>query len=159
MMRFQAGRCVAALAPLFLLAACAGEPSATQMLNSRMSARLAPEIEAGQIAVAPLPAGSQIAISDETLFAPGSGKLDDRGQRTLTYLIQALLEPSILTIQVNDASDSLSGARAAAVMDYFTYHRLGAQVLPSTDAPGTVPVGPVGTPVQGTTITVSVVPG
>jgi hypothetical protein len=161
MMRFQAGPALAMLAPLFLVAACSGEPSSPHMLTSRMQARLSPEVESGQVAVQPLPAGTQVAISEQSLFAPGSAVLDDKGRNVLTYVVQALLEPSILSIQVADSSDSLQGARAAAVMQYFQDHQIGAQFVPTPmqDATQAVPVGAVGTPVQGLTITVSVVAG
>jgi len=156
MMRFQARRLVALLAPLFVVAACSWEPSSPQMLNDRMQARLAPEIAAGQVAVQPLAAGTQVAIPEQSLFSPGSAQLSDKGRSILTYVIQALLEPTMLTIQVADASDSLQGARAAAVAQYFRDHSLGQQLQPTVI--GTeVPVGPAGTPVQGMTITVNVV--
>ena len=158
-MRFQGGRCAALLAPLFLVAACASEPSAPQMQSIRMQARLTPEIQSGKLAVQPLPNGTQIVIPEQALFAPGSATLDTSGQDVLTYVVQALLEPTIITIQVADASDSLQGARAQAVADYFRYHRLSQQVLPPTIGSQPVAVGAPGTAVQGMTITVNVMPG
>jgi hypothetical protein len=92
------------------------------------------------------------------LFPAGSAQLDDRGRLVLTHVIQALIEPSLVTIAVADASDSLQGARAQAVSDYFRDHMLGQQLVPG-QAPAVVPVGAVGTPGQGATITVNVVSG
>jgi hypothetical protein len=157
MMRFQAGRSLAMLAPLVLLAACATEPSAPVAQNDRMEARLAPEIAGGQLSVLPLADGTQVAIPDQALFQPGSAKLSDKGRFTLTYVIQALLEPSILTIGVADASDSLQVARAKTVADYFSGHSLGPQLLPIDAPPPVVPVGPAGTPLQGVSVTVNII--
>jgi hypothetical protein len=151
-------RPLAALAPLLLFAACAGEPSSPVMQNDRMSARLAPEITAGTVSVQPQPAGTQVAIPDQSLFSPGSGLLNDHGRMVLTYVVQALLEPTLLTIGVGDASDGPQGARTASVADYIHEHAPGAQIAPVM-VPGAVPVGAVGTPVPGTTITVSVAGG
>jgi hypothetical protein len=157
MMRFQAGRFVAAVAPLVLLAACASEPPATVVQNDRMQARLAPEIAGSQLSVSPLPGGTQVAIPDQALFQPGSAKLSDKGRFVLTYVIQALLEPKILSIGVADASDSLQVARAQTVADYFSGHSLGPQLQPLDAPPPVVPVGPAGTPLQGVSVTVNVV--
>ncbi len=157
MMRFQAGRAAVLLAPLFLVAACAGAPTATQDLNGRLTARLAPEIQAGQVAVHPLADGSQVAIPEDSLFPPGSARLDDKGRSVLTYFIQALLEPTILTIQVADASNSLEGARAQAIIDFLRQNSLWSRVQAGS-APTSVQVGAVGTPIQGVTITVNVLP-
>ena len=157
MLRFPAGP-LAVLAPLVLLAACGYDPGPVVTQNSRTDARLAPEIASGQIAVQPLVNGTQIAIPDDMLFAPGRTELDEKGRIVLTYVIQSLIEPTLLTIGVGDASDTLHGARAQAVADYFRYHSLGPQLVP-TAAPQVVPVGPAGTPVQGTMITLNVVSG
>jgi hypothetical protein len=126
--------------------------------NSRADARLAPEIASGQVVVQPLLGGTQIAIPDDMLFAPGRTQLDDRGRRVLTYVIQSLIEPTFLTIGVADASDGLQGARTQSVMDYFRNHSLGSEIVP-TETPAVVPVGAAGTPVQGTVITLNVVSG
>ncbi len=149
---------VAAIAPLVLLAACATEPPAPVTQNFRMENRLSPEIAAGKVTVQPTLAGTEVVIPEDTLFAPGSARLSDSGTAMLTYVVQAMLEPTILSIGVADPSDSLQGARVRAVQDYFTLHRLGASLQP-TDAPVVVPVGPAGTPVPGLTITVGVVAG
>jgi flagellar motor protein MotB len=159
MTRFQAGRIVAVLAPLFLVVACSTEPSPTQTLNLRMQARLAPEIADGKVVVQPVPGGTQVAITEDSLFPVGGTQLDTRGQRVLTYFIQALLEPSILQIGVAGAPDTLQGARAQAVSQYLRDHSLGTELVP-TDASAAVPVGPIGTPLPpGTVITVNIVSG
>jgi hypothetical protein len=132
---------------------------APETQNDRMQARLAPEIASGAVVVQQTPAGTLVSIPDSTLFAPGSGVLSAEGTRVLTYVIQALLEPTLLTIQVGDASDGPQGARAAAVADYFRDHSLANQLLPVVLPTAPVAVGAAGTPLQGTTIAVSVVSG
>jgi hypothetical protein len=158
MMRIPTGRFVAAIAPLVLLAACAAEPPPAVVQNNRMQNRLAPEIAANKLAVQPTAAGTQVIIPEDSLFTYGSANLSPSGTAIMTYVTQALLEPSILSIGVADPSDSLQGARVRAVQDYFQYHRLGSSLQP-TDAPSVVPIGPTGTPVPGLTITVNVVSG
>ncbi len=158
MKRFQAARLAAVLAPLGVIAACSTDPGPAMTQNSRMDARLAPEIASGQVAVQPLLNGTQIAIPDSMLFSPGATQLDNQGRLVLTHVIQALIEPTLVTIGVADASDGLQGGRAQSVMDYFRNHSLGQQVVPAETAP-VVPVGPTGTPLQGTTITVNVIAG
>jgi flagellar motor protein MotB len=153
MPRFPAARIAAALAPLCLFAACADTPP-VQTLNDRMSARLAPEIQSGKVAVQPLADGTQVAITDDLLFPPGSAQLDAAGQRELTYVIQALLQPAILTVTMANQSDSLSGARAAAVQRYFREH-----LLYPAPQPAYLPVGSAGVPPQGSMITVRIVSG
>jgi hypothetical protein len=155
---FRATRFAAVLVPIVAVAACSSDPAPAVVQNSRMDARLAPEIAAGQIAVQPLPDGAQVAIPDDMLFAPGRTQLDDKGRLVLTHVIQALIEPTMITIGVADASDGLQGGRTQSVLDYFRDHALGQQVAP-VESPPVVPVGAPGTPLQGTTITINVIPG
>jgi hypothetical protein len=155
---FRAGRFAAMLAPIALVAACSQDPAPAAVQSGRMDARLAPEIAAGQVAVQPLPNGTQVVIPDEMLFAPGRTQLDPKGTLVLTHVIQALIEPTMVTIGVADASDGLQGGRTQSVLDYFRNHALGQQVAPM-EAPPVVSVGPAGTPLQGTTITVNVISG
>jgi hypothetical protein len=155
---FRAGFFTAMLAPIALVVACSSDPAPVAVQSGRMDARLAPEIAAGQVAVQPLPNGTQVVIPDEMLFAPGRTQLDPKGTLVLTHVIQALIEPTMITIGVADASDGLQGGRTQSVLDYFRNHALGQQVAPM-EAPPVVPVGPAGTPLQGTTITVNVISG
>jgi flagellar motor protein MotB len=158
MTRFRAGPLAAMLPALVLIAACSSEPSPVMTQNGRMDARLAPEIASGQVAVQPLASGTQIAIPDDMLFAPGRTQLDDKGRMVLTHVIQAMIEPTLLTIGVADASDTFQGLRAQAVADYFRGHSLGPQLVPAT-APQVVSVGAAGTSLPGSVITLTVVSG
>ena len=117
---FRAGRFAAMLAPIALVAACSQDPAPAAVQSGRMDARLAPEIAAGQVAVQPLPNGTQVVIPDEMLFAPGRTQLDPKGTLVLTHVIQALIEPTMVTIGVADASDGLQGGADA----------IGAGLLP-----------------------------
>lgn len=169
MKRIKAGRCAARLAPLvllgpLLLGGCvnSGLSYAPQTQDARMQARLWPEVQSGRVVVQAVPTGTQVSIPDQQLFAPGSARLTANGGRLLTYVVQALLEPTLLTIQVSDASDGPQGARTQAILDYFRNHQLGGQAvsaLPPEGQPAAVPVGAAGTPVQGTIITVNVASG
>jgi hypothetical protein len=153
MPRFRAAQLALAVLPLGLLAACAGG-SSVQTLNDRMSARLSPEIQTGQVSVQPLADGTQVTIQDGILFAPGSGLLAPQGQRELTYVTQALLQPAMLTVTTTNNADSLAGARAAAVQQFFTDH-----LLPPAPMPTYLPANTVGMTQQGSAVTITVQPG
>jgi flagellar motor protein MotB len=100
-----------------------------------------------------LPDGSQVVLVDQSLFAAGGAQLNDGGRYVLASVIEGLLEPRLLRIEVADAqgtSPYLQNARAQAVTQYFVDYGLA----PTLQPPAAQPVVPVGVPTQGTTITV-----
>ena len=156
-------------------AACAqtDQQIGTQNLNDRVQARLAPELQDGRVAVEPLSAGIRVTIPDDTLFAPGAVALSDKGRGVLTGVIQGLLDPSWQRVAIVDSPTSpvtLQGPRTRAVQQYFVDHGLAGLIgepAPEVQAQAGSPQAvaapadaqqPAATPVQGLTITVSVVP-
>jgi len=163
MIRFHPGRLALALSPAFLVAACASwcGPNTAQDLNNRMQVRLAQDIAAGRVALQPLPDGTRVILVDPTLFQGGGAELGDQGRATLGAVVQGLVAPRLLRIDVADGSSvpgGPPGPQAQAVAQFFEEHLLGREEQ-ALDPQSGVQSGPVGTAPQGLTITVSVVSG
>jgi hypothetical protein len=155
-MHFQPWRLSLLVAPLLVVAACA--PSSTQNLYDRMSARLAPDIEAGRATLQPLPSGVGVTLVGGTLFTPGRSDLSEAGRDVMTGVIQALLAPRLLRIEVETsaAPGTLQATRVQSVAQYLRQANLGAPIqlsLPTQgEPPGTVAAAP-----YEATITVNVI--
>jgi flagellar motor protein MotB len=156
MMRFQVGRRVALLFPMLFVVACScsGNNSVAN-LGQRMQVLLAPDIAAGRVGLEQLPDGARVTLPEQSLFPPGRGELDDKGRFLLASVIQGLLDPGILRIDVAEPAPSpayLQEPRAGAVRQFFVDYGLG-----STLQPAAVPQGSADTAPQVLTISVSVV--
>jgi hypothetical protein len=155
MMRFQTGRLVALFFPMLFVVACTSGNNSAANLGQRMQVLLAPDIAAGRVGLEQLPDGARVTLPEQSLFPPGRGELDDRGRFLLASVIQGLLDPGILRIDVAEPAPSpayLQGPRAAAVRQFFVDYGLG-----STLQPAAVPQGSVDTAPQDLTISVSIV--
>jgi hypothetical protein len=135
------------LVPLLLLAACAsGQQRTVRLLDQRMEARLAPEIAAGRAAVQQTPDGAQITLLDTTLFPNGPRSLDDQYPDVRAEVIEGLLDPALMRVEVADTSalpPYQRETRVRNVEDYFTANGLGSVLLPAAEPtpPGSVPNG------------------
>ena len=155
MMRFQTGRLVALLCPMLFVVACTSGNNSVANLGQRMQVLLAPDIAAGRVGLEQLPDGARVTIPEQSLFPPGRGELDDRGRFLLASVIQGLLDPGILRVDVAEPAPSpayLQGPRAGAVRQFFVDYGLG-----STLQPAAVPQGSGDTAPQDLTISVSIV--
>jgi hypothetical protein len=155
MMRFQTGRLVASFFPILFVAACTSGNNSVANLGQRMQVLLAPDIAAGRVGLEQLPDGARVTIPEQSLFPPGRGELDDRGRFLLASVIQGLLDPGILRVDVAEPAPSpayLQGPRAGAVRQFFVDYGLG-----STLQPAAVPQGSVDAAPQDLTISVSIV--
>jgi hypothetical protein len=155
MMRFQTGRLVALFFPMLLVVACTSGNNSAANLGQRMQVLLASDIAAGRVGLEQLPDGARVTLPEQSLFPPGRGELDDRGRFLLASVIQGLLDPGILRIDVAEPAPSpayLQGPRAGAVRQFFVDYGLG-----STLQPAAVPQGSVDTAPQDLTISVSIV--
>jgi hypothetical protein len=155
MMRFQTGRLVALFFPMLFVVACTSGNNSVTNLGQRMQVLLAPDIAAGRVGLEQLPDGARVTLPEQSLFPPGRGELDDRGRFLLASVIQGLLDPGILRIDVAEPAPSpayLQGPRAGAVRQFFVDYGLG-----STLQPAAVPQGSVDTAPQDLTISVSIV--
>ena len=141
------------------VAACSSTPSPGVIaddLNARLNERLASEIASGQAAVQPLPDGARVTLADGTVFSVGGVTLNDRGQYTVTSVIQALLAPTLLEIDVSGssaASMTVQDSQARAVSKFFVDYGIIATPVPSV-----MPQEPPGTGVPVLTITIRAIP-
>ncbi len=146
------------LCPL-LLTACAGSGNGrSQLLDGRLQERLTPEITAGGAAVQALPDGATVTLTDQSLFPSGGAQLDDSGRHVLASVIEGLLAPKILRIDLTQSSatpTTLQQARLQAVRQFFEDYMLGPALQPAD--PSQAP--PVAAASEGTTITVTIVSG
>jgi hypothetical protein len=157
MMRLQAGRLVALFVPMLFVVACTPGNNSVANLGQRMQVLLAPDIAAGRAGLEQLPDGARVTLPEQSLFPPGRSELDDRGRFLLASVIQGLLDPGILRIDVAEPAPSpayLQAPRAGAVRQFFVDYGLG-----STLQPAAVPQGSVDTAPQDLTISVSIVSG
>ena len=155
MMRFQTGRLVALLGPVLFVVACTSGNSSVANLGQRMQVLLAPDIAAGRVRLEQLPDGARVTLPEQSLFPPGRGELDDRGRFLLASVIQGLLDPGILRIDVAEPAPSpayLRGPRVLAVRQFFVDYGLGPTLQPAAVQQGSGDTAP-----QDLTISVSIV--
>jgi hypothetical protein len=121
---------------------------------------LAPAIASGEAGVQRLPDGARITLSDQVLFPPGSAVLTDHGRVLLTNLIEGLVAPPRLVIDVTDAARvpaSLLQARTIAVTQFLQDYELGPDLYYAALQP-TPPTGPNGAASSSVAVTVTVIP-
>jgi|ERR1700722_926016 hypothetical protein len=95
----------AALAALLLLAAC-GEPASPDVLNARVTARMAPDQPCNrQASVQYLPDGARISMPDSALFTIGRADLSACGQYAMSSAIEAMLDPGIMQVVIEPGGD------------------------------------------------------
>jgi hypothetical protein len=160
MMGCQTGRLVIVLCPMLFVVACASSGNrSVANLGQRMQILLGPDIAAGRVELDPLPDGARVTLPQQSLFPIGRSELDDNGRFLLASVIQGLLDPGILRIEIADAPGTpvgLQTAQARAVAQYFEDYGLGPTLQPAV-APQDLPPGSTGTPPPGLTITVNII--
>jgi hypothetical protein len=139
-------RHVALLTPLVLLAACgSGQQHSVRVLNQRLEAGLSTQIAAGRAVVQRTDSGAQVTLLDPSLFPNDARSLDDQFPDVRADVIEALLDPSLMQVQVSDSSGLPAyqqGIRVRNVRDYFTANGLGIVLVPPETAAATG--GPAG---------------
>ena len=132
-------RLAAMLAPLVLAAGCAGGSGGTvRQLDARMQERLAPQVATHQAGVQLLSNGTRIELAEQALFPPGSAVLDAQGQFILASVIQGLMAPRLMLIEITPAAGTrvdLREARVDAVRQYFGEYALGPEVQEAEQSP------------------------
>jgi len=117
------------VAQLVLLLGCASERS-PQDLSDRLQVQLSPEIASGSVTLERLQDGARVTLPDQTLFQTAGAELDEKGRYVLTSLVQALLAPALLQVDVAGPPGTpmpLQQARARAVTQFLQ----GIQVAPN----------------------------
>jgi hypothetical protein len=158
-MNRYAGHLAVLLGPLLLIAACGPSPQqrTTQLLDDRLQTQLAHQIAAGRAVVQQLPDGARVTLLDSSLFPNGPRALDDQFPDIRADVIEGLLDPTLMRVQVADTSTLPADQRETRVRNvetYFTANGLGSMLVSAEPGPnGTAPAvaGPA-----GLTITVSV---
>lgn len=141
------------LAMLLLLAGCA-DGRAPRNLGDRLQTELSPELASGGIVLQRLPDGARVTLADQTLFPTGGAELGAGGRFVLTSLVQALLAPPLLRVDVTGAAGEplpLQEARARAVTQFL--HDI--QVAPNLLFISLQEAVPDGAAPQATTVTVT----
>ena len=146
-MRFHPWRLGLLIAPLLVVAACCASYTgrSRQDLYGRMSVSLAPDIAAGRATLQPLPSGVGVTLVGGAVFTPGRSDLSEAGRDVMTSVIQALLDPRLMTIDVETwaAPGTLQAARVQSVAQYIRQANLGVPIQVSVPTQrerlGTVP--------------------
>jgi hypothetical protein len=147
-MYYQAWRFAIVLGPLLAVAACAsGEQHTTQLLNDRLQAELAGDVAAGNAALQPLPDGARVTLLSTSPFPfPDDQKaLDAKVPDIRSNVIEGLLDPSLMRVQVMDSAvltDRQRQARVLNVDQYFVAYGVGSTL--DTASPAAAPSGPAG---------------
>jgi hypothetical protein len=141
-------RQAAVLIPLILLTACgSGGPyqHSTQLLDRRLNASLAADVAAGRATVQPLPDGDLVTLLGPSSFPADAKALDDQTPDVRANVIEGLLDPSLMRVQVADTSTLPAyqrDARVRNVSQYFVANGLGPVLVPS--GPDAAPAGTAG---------------
>nr|WP_294514024.1 hypothetical protein [uncultured Rhodopila sp.] len=153
------GRLTGLLLPLLLLGACSwdhGQHRATELLNDRLQARLAPDIAAGSAALQPTQNGAVVTLLGNSEFTEKVDAQTGTYREVRASVVQGLLDPSLIHIAVADTSGLTAEQRATRVHNvtqYFKDNGLTLSLLPEGQAP-VVPSGAAAAPApQGVTIT------
>lgn len=147
------------VSPMLVVAGCTSfSGQATQNLGDRLQVQLRKDIAAGRVTLDRLPDGARVTLVEPALYPSGGTELDDKGRSVLTNVIEALLDPRLLRIEVADsppATASVQAARVQGVTQYFKDANLGSTLEPSAPPQGGPPdsAGPAS---QGLTITVTI---
>ncbi len=147
------------VAPMLAFAGCVSFfGQATQNLGDRLQVQLTKDIAAGRVTLDRLPDGARVTLLEPALYPGGGSELDDTGRGVLNNVIEALLDPRLLRIEVAGsppAAASVQAARVQGVTQYFKDADLGSALEPSAPPQGGTPDS-AGTASQGLTITVTI---
>jgi hypothetical protein len=134
------------LGPLLAVAACGSGPRhTTRLLDQRLQDRLGPDIAAGNATFQTLPDGARVTIRSTSLFPNDVKVLDGQSPDIRSSIIEGLLDPSLMRVQVADTAalpDQQRGVRIRNVNQYFVDYGLGPVL--DTTPPEYAPSGPAG---------------
>jgi hypothetical protein len=115
-----------ALIAVLFLSAC-GQPSSPDVLNTRVSARMAPDLLCNKSAtVEYLPNGARISMPDNALFTIGRPDLSACGRYAMASAVEAMLDPGIMQVVIEPSGDvgapyaGLARQRADTLQGVFT---------------------------------------
>jgi hypothetical protein len=148
------------ISTLLLMTACgsSGQSGTAQRLDQRLETRMAPDVAAHRATVQSLPDGARVTLLDTTLFPNTADTLDNRISDPRANIVEALLDPSLMRIQVADSSTlpvDQRDTRVRNVTEYLQVSGLGASLQP-TEPSQAMPSGPVTSVAAGLVVTVTV---
>lgn len=130
---------------LIALAACSsGRDRSVRLLDRRLHATLAGEVEAGRATVRRLPDGVRVTLIPPGMFDNGTEALDGRVVDIRSSVIEGLLDPKMMRVEVADTSGLPAVRRLIRVRNveaYFTAYGLGSVLASSDTAPASSPSG------------------
>jgi hypothetical protein len=121
-MNRHAGHLAVLLCPLLLIAACgpSAQQRTTRLLDDRLQTQLAHQIAAGRAVVQQLPDGARVTLLDSSLFPNGPRALDDQVPDIRADVIEGLLDPTLMRVQVADTSTLPADQRDTRVQNVKT---------------------------------------
>jgi hypothetical protein len=133
------------LSPVVLLAACcsSGQQNTVRLLNDRLQAQMASDIAANRAVVQSLPDGARVMLLEPSLFPNDADALDGRKYDVRASLIEGLLDPDLMRVQVADNSslpDRQRDARVRNMVQYLVDNGLASTLTP-TETPQSSPAG------------------
>jgi hypothetical protein len=144
------------LSALLLIAACSsGVQHTTRLLNNRLQDRLAPDIASGTATLQPLPGGAQITLLGNLQFPDDAPALNDQQRDVRSSVVEGMLDPALMQVQVADTSAlplDQRNARVRNVVQYFAAYGLAPSLLPVPPEQAS----PSGAAAAGLTITIGI---
>jgi hypothetical protein len=145
------------LGPLLLVTACgsSGQNPTVQRLGERLQTQMAPDIAAQRATVQSLPDGARVTLLDPSLFPNNADTLDNRVSDPRANVVEGLLDPRLMRIQVADTStlpEDQRDIRVGNVTEYLRGVGLGSSLQP----PQAVPPGSVASVPAGLAVTITV---
>ncbi|HEY0185454.1 MAG TPA: hypothetical protein VGC09_21850 [Rhodopila sp.] len=153
----HARRLAVLVCPLTLLAACgpSGQQRTAQRLDERLLVGLGPDIAAGNAILQPLPDGARVALLGSSPYTADDRALDNQQRDVRAGVVEGLLDPRLMQIQVADTSalpDHEREVRIGNVGRYLEAYGLHATLQPAASQPP----GPPGSVPAGLLITINV---
>jgi hypothetical protein len=135
----------ALLISLVSLAACeSGQQHTERLLDYRLHDRLGVDVSAGRAVVEKVPGGDRVTLLGPSSFPSDKSALDDQTPDVRANVIEGLLDPSLMRVQLADSAALPANqreTRVANVSQFFTANGLGGVLVPADAA---TPAGPAG---------------
>jgi len=159
----HAGRLAVLTVLLMSLAACgSGQQHTEQVLDQRLHHDLASEVASGQAVVQKVQGGDRVTLLGHSTFTNSRHALDNQAPDVRANVIEALLDPRLMQVQVDDNSVlpvDQRDARVQNTMDYLAANGLGSIVVPAGSVAGGASPTDAGPPGLVLTISVACPPG
>jgi hypothetical protein len=143
--------------PLLGVSACgsSGPNRTAQLLDQRVEMQMAPDIASRRAVVQSLPDGARVTLLDSSLFPNNADTLDNRISDPRANIVEGLLDPSLMRIEVADTSTlpaNQRDTRVRNVTEYLRVAEVGASLQPAEPSLAT----PAASAPAGLTVTITV---